>query len=89
MRFCMLVKVGPRGQITIPKSIRQQFGIRPGDSLAVSTDQDEIILQPVSATIFDLVGVIPVPPEGPYTVGELRETAADYIVDRVLKNDEA
>ncbi len=85
----MLVKVGPRGQITIPKSIRQQFGIQPGDSLAVATDQDEIVLQPVSATIFDLVGTIPVPPEGPYTVDELREAAADYIVDRVLNSDEA
>ena len=86
----MLVKVGPRGQITIPKSVRTQLGINPGDSLAiVLTKDDEIVLQPVTETIFDLVGSISVPPGGPLSIEQLRESAVDYIVERVQEKDES
>lgn len=86
----MLVKVGPRGQITIPKSVRTQLGINPGDSLViVLTKDDEIVLQPVTETIFDLVGLIPVPASGPLSIEQLRESAVDYIVERVQEKDES
>ncbi len=32
------VKVGPKGQIVIPKEVRTMFGIRPGDSLLLLAD---------------------------------------------------
>ncbi len=36
--FMTAVKVGPKGQIVIPKEIRDMFGIEPGDSLVVMAD---------------------------------------------------
>ncbi len=33
------VKVGPKGQIVIPKEIRDMFGINPGDTLLVLADE--------------------------------------------------
>ncbi|MCA9962051.1 MAG: AbrB/MazE/SpoVT family DNA-binding domain-containing protein [Chloroflexota bacterium] len=84
----MLVKVGQRGQVTIPKSIRQKLGIEPGDNLVILFKSNEIVLQPVTETIFDLVGNIPVPPEGPYTIEALREASAKYIAEHVLDTDE-
>lgn len=33
--FMSTVKVGPKGQIVIPKEIRDMFGIGPGDSLLI------------------------------------------------------
>ena len=33
-----VVKVGERGQIVIPKEAREQYGIKPGDSLLVLGD---------------------------------------------------
>ena len=37
-RFIVSVKVGPKGQITIPKEARQMFDIKEGDSLMVLGD---------------------------------------------------
>ena len=32
------VKVGPKGQVVIPKEVRDMFGIEPGDTLIVLAD---------------------------------------------------
>jgi len=37
-RFIVSVKVGPKGQITIPKEARALFGIKEGDTLMVMGD---------------------------------------------------
>lgn len=37
-RFAGTVKVGERGQIVIPKEIREMFGISAGDNLLVLAD---------------------------------------------------
>ena len=42
--FFGTVKVGERGQIVIPKKARDQFNIKPGDSLMVfGRDEKEIL----------------------------------------------
>ena len=37
-RFIVSVRVGPKGQITIPKEAREMFDIKVGDSLMVMGD---------------------------------------------------
>ena len=37
-KFMATVKVGPKGQIVIPKEVREMFGIESGDSLVVLAD---------------------------------------------------
>ena len=39
-RFIVSVKVGPKGQITIPKEAREMFDIKEGDTIMVMGDQD-------------------------------------------------
>ena len=39
-----VVKVGERGQIVIPKEAREQYGIKPGDSLMMLGDQKGIAI---------------------------------------------
>lgn len=39
-RFIVSVKVGPKGQITIPKEAREMFAIREGDTLMVMGDKN-------------------------------------------------
>ena len=36
--FMSTVKVGPKGQIVIPKEIREMFDIEPGDNLIIMAD---------------------------------------------------
>ena len=39
-KFIVSVKVGPKGQITIPAEARKMFDIKTGDTLMVLGDQD-------------------------------------------------
>jgi AbrB family looped-hinge helix DNA binding protein len=44
----LTAKVGPKGQIVIPKDIRDLFGIEPGDTVLVLADESRgIALQPI------------------------------------------
>ena len=38
-RFIVSVKVGPKGQITIPKEAREMFDIKEGETLMVMGDR--------------------------------------------------
>ncbi|MBO4555010.1 MAG: AbrB/MazE/SpoVT family DNA-binding domain-containing protein [Clostridia bacterium] len=38
-RFIVSVKVGPKGQITVPKEARAMFDIKEGDTLMVMGDK--------------------------------------------------
>lgn len=40
-KYMSAVKVGPKGQIVIPKEARDMFGIEPGDSLLLLADQGQ------------------------------------------------
>ena len=37
--FMATVKLGPKGQIVIPKEAREMFGVEPGDSLILLCDR--------------------------------------------------
>ena len=39
-KFMASVKVGPKGQIVIPKEVREMFGIEPGDTMLLLADAD-------------------------------------------------
>lgn len=40
-RSLAVVKVGEKGQIVIPKEMRDMFNIKPGDSVLVLADQEK------------------------------------------------
>ena len=39
-KFLSTVRVGDKGQIVIPKEVREMFEIEPGDSLMLMADKD-------------------------------------------------
>jgi AbrB family looped-hinge helix DNA binding protein len=48
-KFLTTVKIGPKGQIVIPKEVRDMFSLNAGDSLVLMADKGQgIALQPFS-----------------------------------------
>jgi AbrB family looped-hinge helix DNA binding protein len=41
-----VVQVSPRGQVTLPASVRRALGLEPGDNLVISVEGDRAVLQP-------------------------------------------
>ncbi|MEX0757568.1 MAG: AbrB/MazE/SpoVT family DNA-binding domain-containing protein [Acidimicrobiia bacterium] len=46
----MTYKVGPKGQVVIPKDLRDEFGIEPGDEVVFWRDGDHVAVQTVHAS---------------------------------------
>jgi AbrB family looped-hinge helix DNA binding protein len=43
----MTHKVGPKGQVVIPRELREELGIEPGDEVTFWRDHDHVAVQPV------------------------------------------
>ena len=54
--FIVSVKVGPKGQITIPKEARAMFDIHEGDTLMVLGDKKRGIALVKADAFYDLMG---------------------------------
>jgi len=52
------VKVLPKGQITLPKKVREKLGIKAGDALVLEEGKEGIVLKK-GKTIFDYAGTLP------------------------------
>lgn len=42
------MKVGPKGQIVIPKPIREKLGIKPNDIILLDIERDRIVVEKVT-----------------------------------------
>jgi AbrB family looped-hinge helix DNA binding protein len=43
----MTYRVGAKGQVVIPKAMRDQLGILPGDEVDFALDEDSVRVEPV------------------------------------------
>ncbi len=82
----MLVKVSAKGQITLPKALRDALDIQPGDNIAVTQVDDHVELRPITKTLFDMIGIIPV--DGPIDFQVLREETRRYVTEKVMREME-
>ncbi|MBP5662039.1 MAG: AbrB/MazE/SpoVT family DNA-binding domain-containing protein [Clostridia bacterium] len=55
-RFIISVKVGPKGQITVPVEARKMFGIREGDTLMVMGDRQRGMALIKADAFYDMMG---------------------------------
>ncbi len=84
----IVTQVGRRGQITIPRPVRQWLEIKEGDRIAFVQSKEGVALQPLTQTILDLRGSVPV--SGPQDFTAIRQQVLEAQAQRVGKvNDEA
>lgn len=72
----LAVKVLPKGQITIPKEIRDSLDIKEGDTIIIERTDKEVILKK-GKTIFDYAGTLP---NLGLSIEEIREKATEESV---------
>jgi len=59
--YVMIVStIGRRGQMTVPRAVRRSLGLQEGDRVAFIQRGDKVILQPLTNTLLDLRGSVPV-----------------------------
>lgn len=64
-KYAATLTIGPKGQIVIPKGVRDLFGYSPGDKVLLLADVERgIAIMPASA-LTDLMGDMPLPSDPP------------------------
>ena len=71
-----------KGQVTLPKALRQRFNLVPGSRVAFEEEPDGIKVRPVRKTIMDWAGTLrsPVPR---ISDAEIRRRVKKAVADRV------
>jgi AbrB family looped-hinge helix DNA binding protein len=71
-------KITSKGQITIPKAVRDELGVSAGDSLRFRVEDGSAVVTPVrKRKLTDFVGIFAVPDDHPAAV-KMRELRAKY-----------
>lgn len=79
------VRVGRRGQVTIPSEVRRDLDLHDGDRMLLLVREGEILLRPLGPSIFQLRGSVPV--SGPQDFRAIRAEALERLADRAGGGD--
>jgi AbrB family looped-hinge helix DNA binding protein len=63
-----------KGQVTLPKDLRDAMGLKAGDELVYTLVGDNFLVTPKSIDFNDLAGFLGTPPNGAATLDEIDET---------------
>ena len=69
--------LSPKSQVTLPKELREQLGLKPGDTIVWTIGGDVVIMTPKSIDFNDLLGFMGAPPAGPATLEEIDSAIAE------------
>lgn len=53
-------RIGRRGQIVLPREVRRRMKADEGDQIAFIIDGEQVIIKPITQTLLDLRGSVPV-----------------------------
>lgn len=68
----MMVKITAKGQITIPKEIREALGVGPGDHFLFRIEEGKAVIYPVKGSLLDRRGSLK-PKNVPEDLEKVRE----------------
>lgn len=72
-----------KGQITIPKAVREHLHISTGDRLDFEIDNDgKVRIAPIGASVRELFGMGRRPGQDPVTVEEMRESVIELLSEK-------
>ena len=65
------ITLSSKGQFTVPKAMREELGLKPGDIMVYSEVNGEIVMTPKSLSFEDVAGLLGDPPKGRATIEEI------------------
>lgn len=78
-------KIGRRGQITVPKEVRERLEVKEGQRVAFVIRGNDVTLQPLKDTIFDHRGVVTV--DGPQDFVAVRQAVLSKRAKKAEKDE--
>jgi antitoxin PrlF len=51
-------RIGRRGQIVLPKEVRQKIRVTEGDQIAFVIDGEQVVIKPITQSLLDMRGRI-------------------------------
>jgi AbrB family looped-hinge helix DNA binding protein len=80
-------KMTSKGQITVPKDIRQKLHLKPGDRVRFIVEDDgRIRLLPAKRDISELFGMLPKPKRA-YSLEEIDEGIRQHVIKKYTRHD--
>ena len=80
-------KVTSKGQITIPKQVRESLGFEKGTTVIVIERDGEAVLRPKTGSIADLAGFLGKPPSATtLTVEEIDEAIGEAVSKKLERS---
>ena len=69
--------LSPKGQITLPKDIREALELKPGDMVMLTVSNGRLIFSPKNVDFNSIANLLGTPPKGPATLEQIDETIAN------------
>ncbi len=79
----MMVKITAKGQITVPKEIREALGVGHGDHFLFRIEEGKAVMYPVKGSLLDLRGSLK-----PKNVPEDLEKVREQVKRKAPRNEE-
>jgi len=81
-----IAKITSKGQITMPKAIRQALGVQPGSKIEFYMNENkEIIVRPISRTVDAVFGKLYRPGRKPVSIEAMDDAIKEKMKARVRK----
>ncbi len=75
-----------KGQITIPKEVREVLKLKPADKVVITIEKDHAVLTPVHGNILDLGGSIKIPAKDkPIDFQKVRRKVRKAVAKKVIE----
>ena len=81
----IITTLSSKGQMTIPKEIRDYFNLKKNDKLLLTTDNNTLLVKPLTKSFLDLGGSIK-PKEKPEDFTAIRKKVMKKISEQAVKN---
>ncbi|HVW94002.1 MAG TPA: AbrB/MazE/SpoVT family DNA-binding domain-containing protein [Devosia sp.] len=78
----MIATLTSKGQMTLPKAVRDDLKLKPGDRIDVVKENGQYVLRPRNKRAVDLYGILGEPPAGRgMTVEEMDEALGQALTE--------